>query len=211
MAVDPAWAEEVARGERPATLRFWRWASPAVICGRYQSIADEVDLARARELGIHVVRRASGGGAMLVTPGGTLTYSLYAPAWFVDGLSVARAFRLCDAWLLAALRSLGVDARFAGLNDIASPAGKIGGAAQLHVAAADGGPGCVLHHDTLAYAMDGDVLAQVLRPSAEKMSDKAVKSAARRVDPLDRQLALPLDALIEYLADFARRFPAYNG
>lgn len=44
MQVDELWATQVANGERQATLRIWDWAAPAVVCGKFQSIADEVDL-----------------------------------------------------------------------------------------------------------------------------------------------------------------------
>ena len=62
MQVDELWATQVANGERQATLRIWDWAAPAVVCGKFQSIADEVDLEYAKEHGIEVVRRDTGGG-----------------------------------------------------------------------------------------------------------------------------------------------------
>ncbi len=196
MRVERAWSQEVARGERPATLRVWDWgepavvcgalrvwdwAAPAVVCGAYQSIEDEVRLDQARVRGVHVVRRDSGGGAMYIEPARTITVSLYAPLGFVHGLSMAPSFQLCDMWLIEGLRACGVRARFAGLNDIAGPHGKIGGSAQQRV---PGVPGCMLHHTTLAYSIDARAMAAVLNTSAEKMSDKAVKSAAKRVEPI---------------------------
>ncbi len=79
MAIDEVLARAVAAGRRPPTLRIWAWAAPAVIIGSFQSLHNEVDLDEARRLGITVVRRISGGGAMLAEPGKTITYSLYAP------------------------------------------------------------------------------------------------------------------------------------
>ena len=81
MAIDEQWAREVAAGERPASLRFWEWSSPAVVVGRFQSIPDEVHVDEAERLGFTVVRRCTGGGTMVVQPGGAITYSLYAPRW----------------------------------------------------------------------------------------------------------------------------------
>lgn len=205
MRVERAWSQEVARGERPAMLRVWDWAAPAVVCGAYQSIEDEVRLDQARVRGVHVVRRDSGGGAMYIEPARTITVSLYAPLGFVHGLSVAQSFQLCDMWLIEGLRACGVRARFAGLNDIAGPHGKIGGSAQQRV---PGEPGCVLHHTTLAYSIDARAMAAVLNTSAEKMSDKAVKSAAKRVEPICAGTRLTRAQVVARLVHTAREFGA---
>lgn len=210
MSIDVAWARQVAAGTRPPTLRFWEWAAPCVVVGRFQSIRDEVHEEVARAEGFEVVRRATGGGAMFIEPGNTITYSLYAPAAFVRGLDVAESYRLCDRWLVDALRELGLDVGFSGLNDIASPAGKIGGAAQRRFPAPRGsggssGPGAVLHHTTLAYDIDAERMSRVLNVSGEKLSDKAVRSARRRVDPLRSQTGMGRDALVDHLIGALRR------
>lgn len=230
MAIDEQWAREVAAGERPASLRFWEWSSPAVVVGRFQSIPDEVHVDEAERLGFTVVRRCTGGGTMVVQPGGAITYSLYAPRWFVDGLDAAEAYRLCDSWLIDALRGLGVDARFQGLNDIAvaddacrdtvdgrEPAqwGKAGGAAQRRFPAPQdsNGPGAVLHHTTLAYELDGALMARLLNTSPEKLSDKAVRSASKRVTPLGMQPPLQgmeRDTLIRALSRSLGQFLSTN-
>lgn len=206
MDIEALWSRQVAGGARGATLRIWDWAAPAVVCGRYQSIEDEVDVAAARARGVHIVRRATGGGAMFIEPRHTITYSLYAPLSFADGLDAAQTYQLCDAWLLAALARCGVRAHFAGLNDIAGARGKIGGAAQMRVPPHDGGPGCLLHHVTLAYAIDADAMGDVLITDPEKMSDKAVKSAKRRVEPIVTQTTMSRDAIVAVMAATAAAF-----
>ena len=70
-------------------------------------------------------------------------------------------------------------------NDIASQYGKIGGAAQRRFPVGSGG--AVLHHVTMAYDIDAAKMSRVLNTSREKMSDKAVKSAVKRVDPMKSQ------------------------
>src|SRR5690606_39284759 len=93
------------------------------------------------------------------------------------------------------------------LNDIASPTGKIGGAAQKRLA--NGG---VLHHATLSYDIDGQVMSEVLRIGREKLSDKGTVSAAKRVDPLRRQTGLSRAAIIEKLkATLANLYGAVPG
>ncbi|WP_243394261.1 lipoate--protein ligase family protein [Bifidobacterium parmae] len=217
MAVDERWAREVAAGARRPTLRIWEWSAPCVVVGRFQSIPDEVHEDVARAEGITVVRRCTGGGAMFIEPGNTITYSLYTPLDFVAGIDVASSYRLCDRWLVEALRGLGLDVRFAGLNDIASQYGKIGGAAQRRFpaphAAAHGGaaapvatdaPGAVLHHVTMAYDIDAAKMTRVLNVSGEKTSDKAVRSAVKRVDPLRSQTGMTRAEVVAHLLAYCR-------
>lgn len=102
MAIDETWAREVAAGTRQPTIRLWEWAGPAVVIGRFQSAQDEVNLDIAKQLGFDVVRRCTGGGAMFIEPGNTITYSLYAPLDFVQGVSIEESYRLCDWWLVEA-------------------------------------------------------------------------------------------------------------
>ncbi|RSX53437.1 lipoate-protein ligase A [Bifidobacterium goeldii] len=205
MMIDEQWAREVAAGRRPATIRFWQWAAPAVVVGRFQSIPDEVHEDIAAREGFAIVRRCTGGGAMFIEPGNTITYSLYAPRDFATGISIEESYRLCDMWLVAALRNLGLTVHFGGLNDIASQHGKIGGAAQRRFAPTGGGPGAILHHVTLAYDIDASTMARVLNTSPEKLSDKAVKSAVKRVDPLRSQTGLSREAVIDQLVNSLER------
>ena len=192
MALDQVLAEEVGEGRRPPTLRIWEWEKPAVVIGSFQSVKNEVDLENAAKYGFDVVRRISGGGAMFMEAGSVITYSIYAPADLVQGMSFADSYAFLDEWVIVALKSLGIEATYVPLNDIASPTGKIGGAAQKRL-----GVGAVLHHVTMSYDMDGAKMVQVLRIGREKMSDKGTKSAAKRVDPLRSQTGLPRAEIIE--------------
>lgn len=192
LALDEVLTTRVGDGRRRPTLRMWEWDESAVVIGSFQSYRNEVDPEGAARHGYDVVRRISGGGAMLMGANSIVTYSLYAPASLVAGMTFADSYAFLDDWVLQALRSLGIDAVYQPLNDIAGPAGKIGGAAQKRLA--NGG---VLHHATLSYDMDGQVMAEVLRIGREKLSDKGTASAAKRVDPLRSQTGLPREAIIE--------------
>ena len=192
MAIDEVVARQVGDGIRAPTLRVWEWASNAVIIGSFQSLSNEVDLEAAARHDATVVRRISGGGAMFVEPGNTITYSLYVPATLVEGLSFADSYAFLDAWVVRALRELGVDATYVPLNDIASPLGKIGGAAQKRLA-----NGVVLHHVTMSYDMDASKMLDILRIGREKLSDKGHVSAGKRVDPLRSQTGMSREAVVE--------------
>ncbi|MCS0635331.1 lipoate--protein ligase family protein [Streptomyces sp. LP05-1] len=194
MALDEVLTAEVAAGRRPPTLRVWEWGAPAVVIGSFQSLRNEVDPEAAERHGITVVRRISGGGAMFIEPGNTITYSLSVPDSLVSGLSFTDSYAYLDDWVLGALGDMGVKAWYQPLNDIATEAGKIAGAAQKRVV---GGSGAVLHHVTMAYDIDADKMTEVLRIGREKLSDKGTRSAKKRVDPLRRQTGLPREAVIE--------------
>ncbi|HET8819062.1 MAG TPA: biotin/lipoate A/B protein ligase family protein [Xanthomonadaceae bacterium] len=199
MALDEVLAEEVSAGRRPPTLRVWEWAAPAVVIGRFQSLRNEVDAEGAARHGIQVVRRISGGGAMFIEPGNTITYSICAPMSMVEGMRFEEAYAHMDAWVIRALVDLGIQASYQPLNDITSPAGKIAGAAQARRGNA------VLHHVTMAYDIDAAKMLEVLRIGREKLSDKGTRSADKRVDPLRSQTGLPREQVIERMVQTFRR------
>ncbi len=198
MALDEVMLDDVSAGRRPPTLRIWEWAGPAVVMGRYQSLRNEVDAEAARRHGIEVVRRISGGGAMFIEPGNTITYSIVAPVSLVEGMTFQQAYAFMDQWVIAALDTLGIKAWYQPLNDITSSAGKIAGAAQARRG------GAVLHHVTMAYDIDAVRMLEVLRVGREKMSDKGTVSAQKRVDPLRRQTGLPREAVVERMIETFR-------
>ncbi|MGV8932256.1 MAG: lipoate--protein ligase family protein [Luteimonas sp.] len=198
MALDDVMLDDVSAGRRPPTLRVWEWAGPAVVMGRFQSLRNEVDADGARRHGIDVVRRISGGGAMFIEPGNTITYSIVAPITLVEAMTFEQAYALMDEWVIDALGELGIKAWYQPLNDIASPAGKIAGAAQARRGKA------VLHHVTMAYDIDATKMLEVLRIGREKLSDKGTTSAQKRVDPLRSQTGLPRDAVIERMIETFR-------
>jgi lipoate-protein ligase A len=199
LALDEVLTARVGEGRRRPTLRIWEWDQSAVVIGSFQSYRNEVDPDGAAKHGFDVVRRISGGGAMLMAAGQIITYSLYVPASLVAGMTFADSYAFLDDWVLQALRSLGIDAVYQPLNDIASPTGKIGGAAQKRLA--NGG---VLHHATLSYDIDGQMMTEVLRIGREKLSDKGTASAAKRVDPLRSQTGLERAEIIERFKDTFR-------
>jgi lipoate-protein ligase A len=144
---------------------------------------------------------------MFIQPGNTITYSLYVPTSLVEGLSFEQSYAFLDDWVLGALRSVGIEATYVPLNDIASPAGKIAGAAQKRYSA-----GAVLHHVTMAYDIDADAMLEVLRIGREKLSDKGTKSANKRVDPLRSQTGMSRADIIEaFLGHFASRYATVPG
>jgi lipoate-protein ligase A len=170
-----------------------------VFIGSFQSLRNEVDPEGVAKHDVTVVRRISGGGAMFMEAGNCITFSLVVPASLVDGLSFEQSYRFLDDWVIGALADVGVTATFSGLNDIASPAGKIAGSAQKRLAG-----GAVLHHMTMAYDIDADKMLEVLRIGREKLSDKGTRSANKRVDPVRSQTGMTREAVIDAFLDHFR-------
>lgn len=112
MARDLAIAGEVASGTAPPTLRFYRWDPPAVSLGRFQDAAAVVDREACRRLGVDLVRRPTGGRAVLHCR--ELTYSIAVPESHpLIPRDILEAYRLLSRGILDAFRRLGIPAGLA--------------------------------------------------------------------------------------------------
>jgi lipoate-protein ligase A len=112
MARDSAILKAVAEDESSPTLRLYGWDPPCLSLGRHQAV-EVADLAFCRAQGIDVVRRPTGGRALLHHL--ELTYSVVAPlgvAPLPRGLQ--DSYRSICGALVGAMRALGVDAELTG-------------------------------------------------------------------------------------------------
>lgn len=107
MAIDEAILDAHIKGLVSPTLRVYRWDPPALSLGYSQAIEPEVDLVKCRELGIDVVRRLTGGRAVLHDR--ELTYSLVVSVKHGFPESVIGSYRLLSRGLIACYRILGLD------------------------------------------------------------------------------------------------------
>ncbi|MFB6076939.1 MAG: biotin/lipoate A/B protein ligase family protein [Candidatus Nanohaloarchaea archaeon] len=194
IALDQVLTERVASGGAPPTLRFWEWPTRSVIIGRFQAVRDEVYMDMADEYDVDVVRRTTGGGAMFTEPGRAVTYSLTLPQDAVTDDIVA-SYRDLEDWSIAALNDIGVDASHQPVNDIVSGGRKVGGSAQARR------DGAVLHHTMLAYDIDIPTMLKVLKVGEEKVSDKAIESAASRVAPITDHVDLPRSTVVDRMIE----------
>jgi lipoate-protein ligase A len=105
MALDEALMER-ARGTGEPVLRVYAWSRPTLSFGRNQTARQSYDEARARALGLDVVRRPTGGRAVLHYH--EVTYSVTAPAGALGTLR--ESYRQINRLLVDGLRRLGVDA-----------------------------------------------------------------------------------------------------
>jgi lipoate-protein ligase A len=106
MSVDEALLQLYVPGESQPTLRFYSWDPPAVSLGYFQRHS-AIDISACRELGLDVVRRTTGGRAVLHA--NDLTYSVVADSGQGIPSSFEAAYRLLCEGLLAGFRLLGFE------------------------------------------------------------------------------------------------------
>ncbi|MCL2491470.1 MAG: lipoate--protein ligase [Coriobacteriia bacterium] len=145
---------------------------PAVIVGRNQHTENQVDRAFAEEHSIAVIRRLSGGGAVYHDLG-NLNFTIIAR----DATRYKNDFSFFTRPIIEVLNSYGVDARFSGRNDLTVQGKKFSGNAQYNHG------NTVLHHGTLLWDSDLEVLAGVLRPK-KRIEAREVDSHQARVTNL---------------------------
>lgn len=168
---------------------FMLWQNEnTVVIGKNQNAFAELDLSFAREKGIRIARRITGGGAVYHDMG-NLNYTYISPKKEQNQLDFAT---FC-APIIGFLRSVGIEAELSGRNDIVVGEKKISGNAQ-HSAS-----GRVLHHGTLLYNSDLSVMSRVLRADGEKLKAKAIRSVSSRVMNLSE--ILPLSGGVGELAE----------
>jgi lipoate-protein ligase A len=149
---------------------FVLWQNqPAVIIGRNQNAIEEVNLPYLEQEGIALVRRMSGGGAVY-HDSGNLNYTLV-----LDDSQDFANFDKFTRPVIKALKKIGVKAENSGRNDITIKGLKFSGNAQFKYR------GRLLHHGTILFDSNLDIMTQVLNPGEHKIASKGIKSVRSRV------------------------------
>jgi len=194
MSIDQAIMESVEAGKSAPTIRFYKWMPSAVSIGRFQSMQEEVDIEKCKELGVSYIRRATGGGAVYHSNSGEITYSVIAPVSIISK-DIRESYRIICGWVIDGLSKLGINADFAPINDIVVDGKKISGNAQTR------SKEIILQHGTILYNLDIKTMFAVLRVSEEKISDKLIKSAEDRVTCVKNYADISLEGLYERLLE----------
>ena len=156
-------------------LRIYGWRPPTVSIGYFQSMDEEVDIKRCRQMGIDVVRRITGGGAILHES--ELTYSFITNVY---PKNIMESYNLiCDP-IVICINKLGFNAKFAPLNDIIVNGKKVSGNAQTRK------KGTLLQHGTILLSVNLEKMFSVLKVPSEKVKDKMIDDAKERVMGLYR-------------------------
>ncbi|AMV22881.1 putative lipoate-protein ligase A [Gemmata sp. SH-PL17] len=147
-------AEEGAGGE---VLRLWEQPTYAVVVGSGGSVVIDVNLSACAAAGVPVLRRASGGGTVLLGPG-CLCFSLVLSYDRAPGLNeIPASNRYILARVINALKPVAA-ASVEGTSDLAVNGVKFSGNAQQRKRK------YFLHHGTLLCGFDLALVSQYLNP-----------------------------------------------
>ena len=176
---------------REDVLLIWR-NRPAVVCGRYQNLFQEVHVPTAMARGVALVRRTTGGGCVYHDPG-NVNYALITD--YRDGMGY-------DAVLdrvVSVLRAVGVPAERSGSSALAVAGRKVSGSAQRI------SKGRLLHHGTMLFSADLTALRALANGHSPCYRSKAVVSAPAPVTNIGEHLPKDRD-VCDFVQDLARAF-----
>jgi lipoate-protein ligase A len=193
MGIDEAIQRAVGRGEVLPTVRFYQWDPACLSLGYFQDVNREVNLAGLREAKVDLVRRSTGGKAVLHDD--ELTYSVVILEKDLRG-SVLETYCEISRALAEGLRRLGLPAQMAALErgvsardprfrqaacfsapswfEITVHQKKIIGSAQNRK------NGVILQHGSIPFHFDAQKLVGCLRTSSQEHASRAALMLARK-------------------------------
>lgn len=167
-----------------------------IVVGRNQNTIEEINSKNVQARHINVVRRMSGGGAVYHDEG-NINYTFITRS---DDDS-KHNFKKFTKPVIDALASLGIEAEFTGRNDITIDGKKISGNAQYYH------QNKMLHHGTILFDVNPDILKDVLNVKIDKIQSKGIKSVKSRVTSISQNLKEPMtskefmDMLLKFILD----------
>ncbi|MCL2695719.1 MAG: lipoate--protein ligase [Clostridiales bacterium] len=171
---------------------FWLWQNDnTVVIGKNQNAAAEVNADYIRENRVKVARRITGGGAVYHDLG-NVNFTFIVPSHGKRNVDFAP---FTDT-MTKALQAFGLQVERSGRNDLLLGGRKFSGNAQLV------GKSSILHHGTLLFSSDLNVMAQCLTPPQEKLKSHGVASVQSRVTTLAQHLPrnISLETFMDELA-----------
>ncbi|MBI2303788.1 MAG: lipoate--protein ligase family protein [Chloroflexi bacterium] len=205
MAVDEAVMETHRRGLVSPTLRFYGWSPPCLSVGYFQSVTRDILLHRCQEAGVTLVRRPTGGRAVLHW--GELTYSLVVAEddpRLAGG--VLAAYRRVSSAIAQGLSTLGVTPQLrepwhhrgpparngacfhsTSVYELTVAGRKLVGSAQLRR------DGVLLQHGSLLWKDEGQEILSLLRFTSEEERHAAASHFQEQVVSLRQLLGEGVD------------------
>ena len=169
-----------------------------IVVGQNQNTEAEINRPFVEEHHINVVRRSTGGGAVYHDLG-NLNYSFITDAGDKESISMARFTHP----VVEALKGLGLQAEASGRNDILVEGRKVSGTAQRLCG------NRILHHGTLLFDANPDMVAGALQVDPEKFRSKSTKSVRSRVGNI--RSFLPTDMTLEQFWGYLKSCLCENG
>lgn len=206
LALEEALHQRVEEDSSPDTWRLWSACYPAVILGTGQEAAREADLTAAQAENISVLRRHSGGGAVVIGPG-TINFSAFFRIANLPGSqTIQGAMRAALATVIETLSAFGLkNAQMAGLSDLAVVSAdgtlkKIAGNSQARKRRS------VVVHGTLLADPDWARIARLLKFPSSIPDYRAGRPHADFLTSL-KQCGAPF-TFDKFRAEFAKRLPS---
>jgi len=184
--------------KKDAYFMLWR-NDNAIIIGKHQNTMAEINPAYVKEHDIRVVRRLSGGGAVYHDLG-NLNFTFIVDNREDEPFDFAS---FCEP-VVKALGKLGVAAEITGRNDMTIAGKKFSGNSQYSK------NGRTMHHGTIMYDSNLDVVGEALNVSRDKLEAKGVKSVRSRVTNVKPYVKdnISMERFMELLKSFM--FEAYG-
>lgn len=205
MAMDEVLLNWHSKGKIPPVLRFYGWQPAALTLGHFQKTVNRIDIEATKAKGIDIVRRPTGGLAVLHDK--ELTYSIIVsenhekmPA------SVVEAYRVLSQGILEGYRNLGIKAELAIPE---SPVGKSGTAvcfeeSSWYELVVDGKKaagsaqnrqkGVILQHGSIPIEMNSETLYDLFIYANERAKERARKAFSQKAvfihDVVAREVSL---------------------
>lgn len=156
---------------------FFIWqVEPTVIIGRNQLLEAEVNVPFCKENDIMLVRRRSGGGAVLADMNNIMF------SYITSSDSVQTTFSDYTSMVARSLRMLGLDARDNARNDVLIGDRKVSGNSYYHLS------GRSIVHGTMLYDYDEYKMAHALTPPQSKLRSHGVASVRSRITTIREHL-----------------------
>lgn len=203
MAVDEAILLAHSAGKVPPTIRFYGWQPAAVSIGYFQRFLAEIDWGECKKQNIDVVRRLTGGRAVLHDA--ELTYSIVVQEDHpLIPKTITASYRYFSQGLVVGLQSLGIDAQMTvpvaaygqGKKQSASAAcfdapshyeltaqgRKLAGSAQVRK------NGVILQHGSLLLRFSAEDFVAILRLSSIEKRQEITQMLKRRAISMEEVL-----------------------
>jgi lipoate-protein ligase A len=192
------------------TLRFYGWNPPAVSIGYFQRLATEIDQDVCQKLGIDIIRRLTGGRAVLHEQ--ELTYSLvvredepYVPS------TVTESYRFFSRAIIAGLAKMGIAAEMKSPEthkgkprtnasaacfdapshyEVTVAGRKLVGSAQVRRA------GVLMQHGSILLSLQPERMAAVLQSARTDRDEMLAQELSEKAIGLDEVLGRPIAPVI---------------
>ncbi|MEM1547171.1 MAG: biotin/lipoate A/B protein ligase family protein [Candidatus Methanomethylicia archaeon] len=184
----------INRGLSPNTIILVRPASPYVCIGYHQELKREVNIEVCKELGLPIIRRMQGGGAVYLDSNQQFYQIIASEQSVYVPHDVSELFKRFLEVTVYVCRRLGLNAEFKPINDVVVNNKKISGNGAGKIGSV------VVLVGNILLDVNYEMMAKILKVPSEKFRDKLAKSMRDWITSLKGELGyIPLDKQLKEL------------